>query len=69
MPGKSLPLRLDDETYHLLKEVADLRGTSMVEIVRESLRSYLPEVVGEETRVLEGQIGPFGGPPSRRCRR
>ncbi|MDT8370124.1 MAG: hypothetical protein RQ745_13030 [Longimicrobiales bacterium] len=56
MNRKTLPVRLDESLYGLLKEVSHLRDEPMVEVVRESLRRYLPEAARQESRALEEQL-------------
>lgn len=53
MEMKNLPVRLEPGLYQRLKEIAEFRSTSMVEIVREALEAFLPTLAREEARELE----------------
>ncbi len=56
MSMKPLPVRLDHELYDELREVAAAAGSTMVDIVREALREYLPRVAGYRAAEMEPRL-------------
>jgi predicted transcriptional regulator len=56
MSNKTFPVRLEDELYDRLKELADLEGSTMVDLVRRALRSYLPRVAAEQAEEMQERL-------------
>lgn len=56
MDTKTLPVRLDMELYRRLKETAELQGSTMVELVRRSLETFLPALAAAEAEVMEARL-------------
>ena len=56
MSTKNLPLRLDPELHEELREVAAAVGSSMVDLVREALKDYLPRVAERRANEMEGRL-------------
>jgi predicted DNA-binding protein len=56
MDTKTLPVRLDMELYRRLKETAELQGSTMVDLVRRSLETFLPALAAAEAEVMEARL-------------
>lgn len=56
MEARTLPVRLSPELYQRLKETAELHGSTMVDLVRRSLESFLPRVAEAEAEVMEKRL-------------
>jgi hypothetical protein len=53
---KNLPLRLDLDLHGELKEVAAATGSTMVDIVRDALREYLPRIAERRASEMEVRL-------------
>lgn len=56
MRTKNLPLRLDPALHGELQEVAAATGSTMVDLVRDALREYLPRVAERRASEMEGRL-------------
>lgn len=56
MSTKNLPLRLDPELHAELREVAAATGATMVDLVRDALRDYLPRVAQRRANEMENRL-------------
>ncbi len=56
MSTKNLPLRLDPELHEELREVSAAIGSTMVDVVRDALRDYLPQVAERRAKEMEGRL-------------
>lgn len=56
MSTKNLPLRLDPDLHEELREVAAAMGSTMVDLVRDALKDYLPRVAEKRAREMEGRL-------------
>jgi predicted DNA-binding protein len=54
--AKALPLRLDPELHQRLKEIAELEGATMVQVVREALDVFLPKLAARHASELEATL-------------
>jgi len=71
-PGRRMDVQLSDEEYALLKVLAQRRGSSVSELIREAIRQvYMSEVdrdlaafearrLDETSLLLDGEGGPIG---------
>lgn len=53
---KNLPLRLDPDLHEELREVSAAIGSTMVDLVRDALRDYLPRVAERRAKEMEGRL-------------
>jgi len=56
METKNLPLRLDPELHEALREVAAATGSTMVDLVRDALKDYLPRAAARRAREMERRL-------------
>jgi predicted transcriptional regulator len=56
MGMKNLPLRLDPELHEELREVAAATGSTMVDLVRDALRDYLPRAAESRATEMERRL-------------
>lgn len=56
MSTKNLPLRLDPDLHEELREVAAAIGSTMVDLVRDALKDYLPRAADRRAREMEGRL-------------
>ena len=56
MANKNLPLRLDPDLHEELREVSAAIGSTMVDLVRDALRDYLPRVAERRAKEMEGRL-------------
>ena len=56
MSTKNLPLRLDPDLHEELREVAAATGSTMVDLVREALKDYLPRVAERRANEMEERL-------------
>jgi hypothetical protein len=56
MGTRNLPLRLDPDLHEELREVSAAIGSTMVDLVRDALRDYLPRVAEQRAREMEGRL-------------
>jgi predicted transcriptional regulator len=53
---KNLPVRLSPALYRQLKEMAELHGSTMVDLVRRSLEAFLPALAEAEADAMEQRL-------------
>ncbi len=53
---KNLPLRLDPDLHEELREVSAAIGSTMVDVVRDALRDYLPRAAEQRAREMETRL-------------
>jgi hypothetical protein len=56
MGTKNLPLRLDPELHEALREVAAATGSTMVDLVRDALKDYLPRAAERRANEMERRL-------------
>jgi hypothetical protein len=56
MGTKNLPLRLDSELHEALREVAAATGSTMVDLVRDALKDYLPRAAERRANEMERRL-------------
>jgi hypothetical protein len=56
MGTKNLPLRLDPELHMELREVAAATGSTMVDLVRDALKDYLPRAAERRANEMERRL-------------
>jgi len=56
MSTRNLPVRLDPELHDELREVAAAIGSTMVDLVRDALKDYLPRVAERRANEMEGRL-------------
>ena len=56
MATKNLPLRLDPALYEELREVAAATGSTMVDVVRDAVRDYLPRAAERRANEMERRL-------------
>jgi len=56
MSKKNLPLRLDPDLHEELREVSAAIGSTMVDLVRDALKDYLPRVAERRAKEMEGRL-------------
>lgn len=56
MSTKNLPLRLDPDLHEELREVSAAIGSTMVDLVRDALKDYLPRVAERRAKEMEGRL-------------
>jgi predicted transcriptional regulator len=56
MSTRNLTLRLDPELHDALREVSAAIDSTMVDLVRDALRDYLPRVADRRAGEMEGRL-------------
>ena len=56
MATKNFPLRLDPALYEELREVAAATGSTMVDLVRDAVRDYLPRAAERRANEMERRL-------------